>query len=671
VADLIWFDKDELAGALARQASLDEGYETEISALYGRDLELRLREAGPAILDLGEAGFLGIIETRKDRALVLTRNLTVRRIPLAQIIDRVCSAGSSKAGDEVDALLDSCGARGARRGRARLTILCERLHKTRLATMTQMSRHPGSSFLLQLREAGLCRTLLSFVVAHALQTFLWLAIWWAAGQAALSGRIDAAWMEGWALLIAALVPVRIWATWTQGKFSVGASGLLKQRLLAGALRLKAGQVANEGAGKFFSRVTEAETLEMLVLSGGVMAAVSVLELAVAGAVLSLDGASFGTGGLLVLLLAAWTAVAVLVLWRYARERAPWTEARMALTHDTVEQMTGHRTRLSQEPPECRHTMEDQTLERYHRISARMDRWGVAVSAVVPNGWLVAGLAGLLPAFLRNANSSEMAAGLGGILLAHQALRHMSSGAAQLVGAGISWKSVAPLFQAATAGAQLRSTSERRALAGAPFCTVLDASDLSFRYRDAGRPVLEDVNLHIEQGDWVLLEGASGGGKSTLVSLLTGLREPSAGLLTSGGLDRHVLGEDSWRKRFAAAPQYHENHILTGTLAFNLLLGRAWPPAPEDLAEADSLCRELGLGPLLDRMPGGLHQLVGDTGWQLSQGERSRVFLARALLQRSEMVILDESFAALDPENLRQSMECTLKRAKTLLVVAHP
>jgi len=56
---------------------------------------------------------------------------------------------------------------------------------------------------------------------------------------------------------------------------------------------------------------------------------------------------------------------------------------------------------------------------------------------------------------------------------------------------------------------------------------------------------------------------------------------------------------------------------------------------------------------------------------LSQGERSRVFLARALLQKSEMTILDESFAALDPENLRLAMECSIRRANTLLVVAHP
>jgi ABC-type multidrug transport system fused ATPase/permease subunit len=101
------------------------------------------------------------------------------------------------------------------------------------------------------------------------------------------------------------------------------------------------------------------------------------------------------------------------------------------------------------------------------------------------------------------------------------------------------------------------------------------------------------------------------------------------------------------------------------------MGRSWPPTWEDLGEASAVCEELGLNSLLARMPGGMDQMVGETGWQLSQGERSRLFLARAILQQSRMVILDESFAALDPENLRQSLECALRRSKTLMLVAHP
>ena len=83
-----------------------------------------------------------------------------------------------------------------------------------------------------------------------------------------------------------------------------------------------------------------------------------------------------------------------------------------------------------------------------------------------------------------------------------------------------------------------------------------------------------------------------------------------------------------------------------------------------------MCGELGLSGLLARMPAGLYEMVGESGWQLSHGERSRMFMARALLQESEIVVLDESFAALDPEAQTASLACALARAKTLLVIAH-
>src|SRR5207245_11814137 len=98
-----------------------------------------------------------------------------------------------------------------------------------------------------------------------------------------------------------------------------------------------------------------------------------------------------------------------------------------------------------------------------------------------------------------------------------------------------------------------------------------------------------------------------------------------------------------------------------TFAFQLRTGRSMRPKQEDMQEAEVICRELGLGELLDRMPAGLLQMVGETGWQLSHGERSRLFIARALLQGSEMMIFDESFAALDPATLRHSLCCVRRR----------
>jgi len=101
------------------------------------------------------------------------------------------------------------------------------------------------------------------------------------------------------------------------------------------------------------------------------------------------------------------------------------------------------------------------------------------------------------------------------------------------------------------------------------------------------------------------------------------------------------------------------------------MGRQWPPSPDDLREAQAVCEELGLADLLERMPAGLMQHVGETGWRLSHGEASRVHLARALLQGAPITILDECFAALDPSTLKQAMRCAWQRSEALLVVAHP
>jgi len=120
--------------------------------------------------------------------------------------------------------------------------------------------------------------------------------------------------------------------------------------------------------------------------------------------------------------------------------------------------------------------------------------------------------------------------------------------------------------------------------------VLSARNLSFRYHANAEPILQACQLEIQKGDRLLLEGPSGGGKSTLSALLAGL------LVT-----QQRIGLKVWRKQIVTAPQFHENHIFTETFLFNLLMGRRWPPLSKDLVEAEALCQELGLGDLLELM----------------------------------------------------------------------
>jgi ATP-binding cassette subfamily B protein len=339
-------------------------------------------------------------------------------------------------------------------------------------------------------------------------------------------------------------------------------------------------------------------------------------------------------------------------------------------------MLGHRTRLAQEDTQRQHGAEDETVAAYLESARRMDDVGATLETIIPRGWLTTAVGWLALGLLAGAASSgALAVGLGGALLAYRGFQRLVAGIADLSGAAIAWRRLAPLARAAARSEPVGSvvaTAARRQEPrhGAGDTPVLAARDVTFRYPDRADAVLTDATLRVHGGDRILVVGPSGGGKSTLVSLLTGLRVPHGGLVLLRGLDRQTMGAARWRRHIVAAPQFHENHVLSETLAFNLLLGRCWPPTSDDLARAAALCEDLGLGDVIRRMPAGLWQMIGETGWQLSHGERSRLYLARALLQDAEVVILDETFAELDPETLRRCLEVAVKRAPSLVLFAN-
>jgi ATP-binding cassette subfamily B protein len=630
-----------------------------------------LQQVGPGLLEMpgnGEPQFLVLLGEGKPVS-VLAPDLSTRKISASWIRSNLVESFEVPLSREVQPLVELAGIAPQRRERARAALIRERLRNKTITSFWKLRIPPGASFAHQVRQAKIPSRFLGLILAYLGEYALWILSWWLIGRGALEGTFVSGWLIAWALLLLTIVPFRLLSTWLQGVVSIGVAALLKRRLLYGALRLTPEEIRTQGVGQFLGRVLESEAVEAMALSGGFSALISAIELLAALFVLSWGSA----GTALCLLLVAWVLLVGYLSYDFYVRRESWTDARLNMTHDLIERMVGHRTRMAQESHAHWHDGEDEELNRYLQVSRNVDRSAVRLIALAPRGWLVVALLGLAPSFAYGANSPEkLAIAIGGILLAYRAFSRVATSLWQLEDAAISWKQVSSLFHAAgrpePVGIPLLGSGMEPKPQGA---NLLEVQDLTFRYPDRGEPVLRKCSFSIRPQDRILLQGHSGDGKSTLASLLIGMRTPQSGLLLLEGLDWQTIGMDGWRRRVVSAPQFHENHVLTETFAFNLLMGRGWPPTLKDMDEAEEICRELGLGHLLDRMPAGLLQMVGETGWQLSHGERSRLYIARTLLQRASMIILDESFAALDPETLRCSLQCVLKRAPALMVIAHP
>lgn len=657
-------------------AALDDRWLSAAASVIGIGLErhaVALSETAmlatssrPMIVPLGGTAAATHLLALAGPRRILTPDRRVARISLDQWRALVCGPLEDAPSRDADRVLGTLGLSGARLDRARRQMVAAHSSDVEISAWT-IDPPADAPIGLLARHYRFGRQIAQLVAAHGTYLVLWVLAWWVIGAGALGGHVDRGWMIAWMLLLAAMVPVRVAALWSEARVAVGAGALLKQRLLVGALRLDERRVSGEGAGAMLGRAIEGDAVESLALTGGFSAVVAALEIAAAAVVL---GAGYSSWALVPLM--AWCVLVGALVYRYWVHGRRWAAVRNAMTHALVERMVGHRTRLAQQSPSGWHEEEDQALAGYLDASRARDRAEAWLLSVVPQGWLVVGLLSVGPAFLASAiEPAALAAGLGGILLATRAFHRLAAAFWQIVDARIAWLQVAPLMDAVHSTPATGSPSGIAAAhSPAGDGAVLTIRGIVYRYPDRETAVLRQASLDLRAGDRAVLEGPSGGGKSTLAAVIGGLRTPQSGLLLAGGLDRATLGADGWRRRVAVSPQFHQNHMITGPLSFNLLMGRGGHLTEDDRREAWDVCQELGLGDVLARMPGGLQQMVGETGWQLSQGERSRVFIARTLLQRPAVVVLDESLAALDRETMDQVLSCLVKRAPSLLVIAH-
>ena len=656
-------------------AALHLGIRAEPVDLAWPDILSQLRSGDPCICRLPASespAFLAVSGKSGRNALLLAPDLSEHRLPAEDVREMLCGHLTRPLREEATAMSLGAGIKEHRIERIADALIDIRLHHYPINGWWKLSPPSEDRFFYRLKQSHARRDLLSLIGLHTFRYLLWIFSWWLLGNGALNGHIDPGWLTAWALLLITIIPLRTAEVKIQGRLSLKVGAALKERLLSGAVKMNPEHIRRQGYGELLGRVHESEAIESLAFGGGLSSALALIEIVLAIGVL-INGA----GGIPhALLLLGWIAVVIGLLFILRRRLARWTARRIAITGSLVENMAGHRTRLVQELPEDRHRDEDRLVEEYLKSSQAKDYLHTLISSIGSRGWTVVGLAGLAPAFIAGEHGGTIAVSIGGILLAGSGIAALLSSISQLISAEVSWHQIAPLFKAAAIPQQsgqpdvIISKPQHDESPSFNNFTVR-GEQLVFRHHTNGEAAIQGASIRISEGEKILLEGPSGGGKSTLASLLLGLREPESGLLLMEGLDYDTIGPLGWRNRVVAAPQFHENHVFIGTFAFNLLMGRRWPPREQDLADAMEVCTGLGLGGLLERMPGGMSQMVGETGWQLSHGERSRLFIARALLQRSKLIILDESFGSLDPETLQSVVEYVTKRSQTLLAIAHP
>ena len=196
---------------------------------------------------------------------------------------------------------------------------------------------------------------------------------------------------------------------------------------------------------------------------------------------------------------------------------------------------------------------------------------------------------------------------------------------------------------------------------------IELRDVELRYPGQLRPALDHVNLKCAAGTVTALVGPSGGGKSSLVSLIPRFYEPTGGEVCLDGLALNDYRIDSLRDQIAWVGQ--KVVLFNDTIARNIAYGSL---AGASRAQIEDAARAANAMEFIERLPNGLDHSVGEGGALLSGGQRQRIAIARALLKNAPILILDEATSALDSESERliQNALKRLMRDRTVLVIAH-
>ncbi len=195
---------------------------------------------------------------------------------------------------------------------------------------------------------------------------------------------------------------------------------------------------------------------------------------------------------------------------------------------------------------------------------------------------------------------------------------------------------------------------------------IELSDVSFKYPNSDTNAISHVALQIKQGSTVALVGPSGGGKSTLAALMARFWDVSSGCIKIGGVDVRSIDESNLMKNISFV--FQNTNLYKASILDNVKEGKPNASIEEVMAALKAArCQDI-----IEKLPNGIHTVIGTKGVYLSGGEAQRVALARAILKDSPIVLLDEATAFTDPENeheIQLAFE-QLTKDKTVLMIAH-
>jgi len=195
---------------------------------------------------------------------------------------------------------------------------------------------------------------------------------------------------------------------------------------------------------------------------------------------------------------------------------------------------------------------------------------------------------------------------------------------------------------------------------------IDYNHVTFRYADDEETVLSDVDIHIPAGKSIALVGPSGGGKTTLCSLLPRFYDVDAGSVCVDGKDVRTLTLESLRRAIGIVQQ--DVYLFEGTIRENIAYGKPGA-SDEEIIEA---AKRANIDAFVESLPDGYDTFVGERGARLSGGQKQRIAIARVFLKDPPVLILDEATSALDNESeryIQQSLDA-LAHGRTTITIAH-